>query len=92
MQFHYGELVLTSNWKPLCIHYTWQAAVWAFAGIKTVITHPTSTRRRSNCKHAHEPCALIPLHVCWNLWSWDRLQGQGDSAVGQQLGVHAGVP
>ena len=40
MQFHYGELVLTSNWKPLCIHYTWQAAVWAFAGIKTVILIP----------------------------------------------------
>ena len=40
MEYHSGELFPTSNWKRLCIYYIWQAAVWVFAGIKTVIVIP----------------------------------------------------
>ena len=40
MEYHDGELFQTCNWKRLCIHYTWLAAVWAFTGIKMVILIP----------------------------------------------------
>ena len=40
MEFHGGKLSMLTNWQSLFLHYTWFAAVWTFAVLKTTIWFP----------------------------------------------------
>ena len=40
MEYQAGELLMTSNWKRLGIHYAWLASAWVFAGVKLAILIP----------------------------------------------------